>query len=272
LNLRKRTNWEMDRRNFVGWLCAFLLGFLLLSGEIRGVGGQDEEFEVTDEPETQQESQQESQQDPQAQSPPATASEDEDDVFLEESSLVQSSEDIVTTVFFPHVPIKHIPVASEVTMLVGITNKGDKVFNITEIGGNVHSPYEYSYYLQNFTVRPVGVLLEPTHQLSIEYTFKPDKFWEPIELWFSAHIDYNSTVDNVAYRTVFTNGTMEIVERQSDVNIRRVFTYFFVSALLALLGYVGYHSNFAQSKRKRVDSRPTRSHLEDYLHKPKRRS
>jgi len=235
-------------------LCAFVFALLFVSSLVCvSVRGEDteEEFDVYDEPESTASS---------TPSPPTqTPGEEEyEEAADPEEIRIVSSPDLVTTVFFPDFPNKHFPVQSEVKCLIGITNIGDKTFNISYIGAHFHSPFDFSYYIQNFTVRELGVVVEPQNQLTLEYTFRPDKSLEPLEFWLSGWIYYNNS-DNVLFRTTFQNGTIELTEKLTDFNVRRVFSYFFAIALAGLVGF--FAVNWTKTKKK--SERGTRDQSDD---------
>ncbi len=48
-----------------------------------------------------------------------------------------------------------LPLGKEVTILVDFSNNGQDVFNVTRIGMFLHSPHDLSYFIQNFTQKPV---------------------------------------------------------------------------------------------------------------------
>jgi len=183
----------------------------------------------------------------------ANAEETEEDYEEEEIALV-ASPDAHTRVLFPDFPTKKIPVGKEVTVLVGFSNSGSSPFTLTSIGAHLHSPYDFSYYIQNFTERDVfdGVV-EPGAQVSLEYIFKPDPSLEPLEFHLSGFVTYNNS-ENMMFRSTFVNGTIELIEAQSDFDIRGIFTWFLGVAALGLIAYVGFNT-FASPEQKKIVKR-----------------
>lgn len=177
-------------------------------------------------------------------------SEDDDTDNTTDNTTIglKASTDLTTHVLFPNYPNYKFPVQTEITMLVGLHNKGNKAFNISTIGAYLHSPYDFSYHIQNFSHREVGVVLEPGSQVSIEYNVNPNNF-EPLECWFSAFILYNDS-DDKQYKTTFVNGTLELVDKPSDFNFRRIFSYFFALAVSGLVGYIAYNLLFKPKNAK----------------------
>jgi len=178
---------------------------------------------------------------------------EEEDNEEEDIALV-ASPNAHTRVLFPDYPTKKIPVGKEVTVLVGFSNSGEKTFNITGIGAHLHSPFDFGYYIQNFTAYEVEGEVGPGEQLALEYTFKPDPSLEPLEFHLSGWILYNDS-DNNMYRSTFTNGTIELVEATTDFDIRGVFTWFLAVAALGLIVYVGFNVFATPEQKKSISKR-----------------
>jgi len=161
----------------------------------------------------------------------ATATEEDKEIVL------APSRDVTTSIIFPDFPDKKIHVGEKVTVLIGFKNNGKSTFNITTVAAHLHSPFDFNYYIQNFTVREIGALVEPEREVSIEYIFAPDKSLEPLEFHLSAYVDYNSTTGE-QFRTTFTNGTIELIEKPSEFDAKQFFTYISGAGVLGLLLYI----------------------------------
>jgi len=229
------------------WLLVFFTLFMaVLKGVNVGVHAQeDDELPVNEEEETQQTTDS---------TDSTTSNPAEEEENEEEEITLVASPHAHTHVLFPEFPTKKIPVGKEVTILVGFSNSGDKAFNITAIGAHLHSPYDFTYYIQNFTAYEVEGVVEPGAQLSLEYTFKPDPSLEPLEFHLSGWILYNDS-ENTMFRSTFVNGTIELVEAQSDFDIRGVFTWFLAVAALGLIVYVGFNVFATPEQKKSVAKR-----------------
>jgi len=227
------------------WLLVFFTLFIaVLKGSNLGVVAADaEEEEVPPEEDSQ----------PADSSSDSTNPAEEEDLEEEEIALV-ASPNAHTRVLFPDFPTKKIPVGKEVTVLVGFSNSGDKAFNLTAIGAHLHSPYDFTYYIQNFTAYEVEGIIEPGAQLSLEYTFKPDPSLEPLEFHLSGWILYNDS-ENQMFRSTFVNGTIELIEAPTDFDIRGVFTWFLAVAALGLIVYVGFNVFATPEQKKSVAKR-----------------
>jgi len=230
------------------WLLVFFTLFLAVmrgtSLGVRAADAEEDELPVHEEEESQQADA----------TADGTAGTPEEEDSEEEDIALVASPNAHTRVLFPEYPTKKIPVGKEVTVLVGFSNSGDKTFNITAIGAHLHSPFDFSYYIQNFTAYEVEGTVAPGEQLSLEYVFKPDPQLEPLEFHLSGWILYNDS-DNNMFRSTFVNGTIELTEAQSDFDIRGVFTWFLAVAALGLILYVGFNVLATPEQKKSVAKR-----------------
>jgi len=170
----------------------------------------------------------------------------------EEEEELKPSPDVITSVFFPDYVEKKIPVGEKVTMLVLFHNKGKTEFNITAIRAHLHSPFDSSYYIQNFTSREVGAVVKSGEEVSVEYVFMPDKNLEPIEFHLSAYLDYNDTEAH-RFRSTFQNGTIELVERPSSFDARLVFSYGLALSAAGLIAFIGYNLSKSLTSPSKVE-------------------
>jgi len=100
--------------------------------------------------------------------------------------------------------------------------------------------------------------VEPGQEQTFDYVFRPDARLEPLEFWLSGWVIVNQTGDAPAlFQNYWTNATIDLVERPSDMNVRRVFTYFLAFAAAALVAYIAYHLT-ASPKKSRDTERGTR--------------
>jgi len=159
-----------------------------------------------------------------------------------------ASDDVVTTFLFPDYADKRLPVGEKVTVLVGFQNKGESTFNLTAVGAALHSPFDYNYYIQNFTYREVNSIVGPGEEVTVEYQFTPDKSLEPLEFHLSASLYYNDTTNDKFWRATFINGTIELIEKPSEFTAKTLFTYVLAFAALGLAGYIGLNVSGALNK------------------------
>jgi hypothetical protein len=197
---------------------------------------------------------------------------DDDEEEDEEELLLIPHRDVSVSYYFPDAPNRKLKLGENINLLLGFHNKADEAFNITGIGAHLQSPFDLSYYIQNFTARRVvGAPVGPGQQAAAEYQFRPDPTLEPVEYWFSAWVIYNNSNDQV-YMHYFYNGTIELVEENAGFGSKQVLSYLLIVAGLGLAGYMFLRSSgFQKRSRSRVE-RGTRSDassdINDLVYRP----
>lgn len=175
----------------------------------------------------------------------------------DDEDWVLGPSDAVTTAFIYSDDSLEIVAGKPVTVLLSLSNAGDTTFNITYVGAYLHSPFDLSYYIQNFTVKSIGAELVGSSQLSVEYTFTPDKQLEPLEFWLSGFIDYNDTEDGTYHRSIFTNGTIELVDVRDAFDLKGLTTYLIIIAFIGAIFYFAFTMSSKLTKKRRVVERGT---------------
>jgi len=180
--------------------------------------------------------------------------EDEEDEY-EDDGILRSHSDVRATVHFPDFPDRKFELGHRVDALIGFNNKGNIPFNVTAIGAFFHSPYDYSYYIQNFSYRDVGVILQGHWQVTFEYIFFPDRGLEPVDYWLSGWIDYNSS-EGREYRSTWFNGTVTLVEKSQEFDFRKFLGYLFLIFLAVALGYFIFNYHTLTGGKKKKERKP----------------
>lgn len=154
--------------------------------------------------------------------------------------------DITTSVYFPDATIK---IGERNSVVVAVSNSGRDSFNVTAMGAHLHSPFDFTYHIQNFTAyRIEGSSIGPGQQASVEYFFTPDKALEPHDSWLSAWMLYNNSNQRMFVNTVY-NGTVTLVDEQGVMDAKGVLSNVFFFGILAALGY-GLYTRFGPKKKR----------------------
>jgi len=228
---------------------AFLTFLFLIIGSLfcTVVRAEEDDLELADEEE-----------EPKGSAPPVSDEEEFEEVEEEGEEFLAPHPDVDTLVYFKDALDKRFVIGEPVVVLIGLHNRGDQRLDLTEIGAHFHSPYDLSYYIQNFTRRSLNTFLPPNFEVTLEYKFVPDKSLEPLNFWLSGWVEYNSSSGRY-YRSTFTNGTVELIEKQSDADFRRIFAVLFVIGLGGLIAYFFINSNAQRSSKKKVQEQGTRT-------------
>jgi translocon-associated protein subunit alpha len=127
------------------------------------------------------------------------------------TKMPRAAPGVDTSFLFPDHSEKNIPMAETVTLLCHFENNAKSALNITSIMGSLNVPTDFSFYVQNYTQKMLGVIVKPGEEITLEYKFKVDSELEP-EKFRLAHTVFYET-DKNAYSTTFFN----------QVRISRVF-------------------------------------------------
>ncbi|MCO5568239.1 hypothetical protein L7F22_021935 [Adiantum nelumboides] len=179
--------------------------------------------------------------DPDAQEVDDDSASDPGDALIADSAQEYSDVELVpargvhTVYFFPKDADKSIPAGEEAEVIVGISNHGDLPLNVHSIWASLHLAYDQRYQIQNFTAVEFGKsIVPPSVQASFPYTFTVSKFLQPGSFALVASIFYE--VDGTPYRSVFYNGTIEVIEPSGFLSGE---TLFLVTLGLEMLGLLG---------------------------------
>jgi len=192
---------------------------------------------------------------PKADEPPADETKPDEgaEEVDEAEERLKPSPDVTTFIHFPEFADRKLPIGGEVHALIGIHNSGKSAFNVSYIGASLHSPFQLDYYIQNFSVRVYSSIIGPGAEQTFDYMFKPDARLEPLEFWLSGWVIFNNSETGQIFQNYWTNSTLELVERPSDLNARRVFTYFLAFAAAAMISYLAYHLTASPSKKSQTE-------------------
>lgn len=174
---------------------------------------------------------------------------DAEEEFDDDENAI-SSGDVTVTTIFPGNEGKKFTLGQPITLLALFSNNGEKTFNVSTIFAHLHSPFDYNYYIQNFTVKTAIAVVGPNSQVSLEYTFKPDITLEALEFGFSAVVAYNRT-DGRLFRHTLFNSTIELVEAESGSS--KLVMYVAVLGGLGALAFLFTKSKVGKKAIKKVE-------------------
>lgn len=168
------------------------------------------------------------------------------EAYEEEEYEDDVSADVITSYLLPKFADKRLPLGEPNVLLVNFINNGQEVLNITSVSAYLHSPFDLSYYIQNFTSRsPSNALVGPSSQITLNYDFKPDVNLEPLEYWMSGVVEYAAEGSDTIYRTVFFNETVELFSTGSSIDFGMLFS----TTLLVVGSLVGIHTLINSTKK-----------------------
>lgn len=149
------------------------------------------------------------------------------------------AEGIITTYYFPDHPDMKFPIGETVTALCLFSNEGDITYNISAVMGSLNSPVDFRHHFQNYSYKPIGMLLGSGEEVSLEYNFQLHPDLDPVDYQLSINVFYDS--DTETFRSTFFNQSIELYYSVSDYDfemVTAVLSAFFFTIMTITLAFV----------------------------------
>jgi len=176
------------------------------------------------------------------------------DFDLDDVLAVAASADVATVSVFPHYAAKKFIAGEPVEILLGFANNGEEEFNITHITASFNYPLDYSYFIQNFTIKEYNISVKPSTLVSLSYSFLPDALLEPRDFGLVCSVFYRD-LQGTNFTSVFFNSTVDLVEPAGGVDTQTFFVVIFSIAFLGLITFLIYR--FLSAWRKKQSYGPS---------------
>jgi hypothetical protein len=125
------------------------------------------------------------------------------------------SEDVETSYYLPEHEDKKFPIGQVVTALCHFSNTGSTPVNITAIMGSLNSPFNFDFYIQNYSYKLIGMAVNPGEEISLDYQFQLHPNLEPSE-YVVAHTVFYENERRQPFSTTFFNETVELYYDSND--------------------------------------------------------
>ncbi|KAL3681486.1 hypothetical protein R1sor_024442 [Riccia sorocarpa] len=171
-----------------------------------------------------------------------------DDFFSRDS--LGAAPGVETVFHFPKNPEKSITAGETAEIVVGLRNSGESPLKVTSIRASINLPYDHRIFVQNFTAQEFdNATVPPGVQASFPYSFTVSKYLQPGGFALVASVYYDT--DDQPHRTVFFNGTIEVVEAHGFFSGETLFLISLAVGLLGLGGMWAYGQVQRLSKKTR---------------------
>lgn len=138
-----------------------------------------------------------------AQDAPAGAEQDVRTFKHPLTDMPRAAEDVVTSVYFPNHADHKLPIGEVVTTLCHFTNTGSAPYNISAIMGSLNAPYDFRHHFQNYSYKPIGMVINGGEEISLKYTFQLHPELEPVDYQLAVTVFYDS--ESESFSTTFFN-------------------------------------------------------------------
>jgi hypothetical protein len=85
------------------------------------------------------------------------------------------ADDIETSFFLPKYSNTKFPIGEVVTILCHFSNNDNIPYNVSAIMGSLNSPFDFSYHIQNYTYKPLGIVVRPGDEITFQYQFQVNR-------------------------------------------------------------------------------------------------
>ena len=83
------------------------------------------------------------------------------------TDMPESSPDVIVNGIFPKNADLEFPVGDVVDVLFGVVNEGQEPINVTAVAGSLNSPYDFNYYMQNFSEVNYNAIILEDEEISL---------------------------------------------------------------------------------------------------------
>lgn len=128
-----------------------------------------------------------------------------------------------------------MPIGKTVTVLCHFTNHGDFPYNVTAIMGSLNSPVDFNYHIQNYSYKPIGVVVRSQEEVTLEYQFQLHPDLQPMQYALAHTVFYED--DSISYSSTFFNQTVEVYFREEDLDLETVVQLIFSFIFTVAIGF-----------------------------------
>lgn len=180
----------------------------------------------------------------------AESSEEEE----EKEETPKPSPDADTVIVFTKPAKQEFPAGEVIKCLLGLDNNGKNDFIVEIIEASLRYPQDYTYFIQNFTALQYNTVVQPGHQASFEYNFKPHESFGGRPFGLTINMVYKDS-EGKPYMDAVFNETVNITESNEGIDGETFFLYVFLVAI-GLLLLIGGHYALTSVKKKKPAVKP----------------
>lgn len=158
---------------------------------------------------------------------------------------------LTTALYFPEHAQKQFPAGDVITAVISAHNDNSKAYNLTAVVASLHSPTDYSMYVQNFTHMVYFKEVQPNQERSVEYKFRLSPQVPTRDFIVAVHILYQDAAGGYFSNVAF-NGTVDVVEKPSLIDWGAIFMYIMIFGTLGGIGYAVISNSSDRLGIKRV--------------------
>lgn len=131
--------------------------------------------------------------------------------------------DVSTAYFFPNQLDLKFPIGEVVNIVCHLSNDGPSFYNISAIMGSLNAPFDFNHHFQNYSYKPVGMVVKSGEEISLKYTFQLHPDLEPVDYQLAITVFYES--DSQSFSTTFFNQVFNLFSLISKYFLNVIFYY-----------------------------------------------
>jgi translocon-associated protein subunit alpha len=128
------------------------------------------------------------------------------------TDMPPGAEDVATSVYFPNHADHKLPIGEVVTTLCHFTNTGSSPYNISAIMGSLNAPFDFRHHFQNYSYKPIGMVVNAGEEISLKYSFQLHPDLEPVDYQLAVTVFYDSETES--FSTTFFNQVSKFIDVQ----------------------------------------------------------
>lgn len=153
------------------------------------------------------------------------------------TDMPESSPDVICSGVFPNNPGNRLPLSDVVDAMVGLVNEGQEPINVTRVMGSLNSPFDFNYYIQNFTEQQFNTIIHEDEEYTFRYRFRPIDTLDPVEYHIALTVFYEN--DEELFSHTFFNDTVTFYEPKSMFDSGNILKLLLGCAIGAAILYGG---------------------------------
>lgn len=183
------------------------------------------------------------------------AEEDDEEDYLDDDDVDEHpltdmplpSPEVLTAGVFPMEDMENpkFAIGEYIETLVGIVNNGQEAINVTMIMGSLNSPFDFNYFIQNFSGYNYNMIVQEQEEYSFHYRFQTAINLDPVDYQVALTVFYEN--DDELFSHTFFNESVAFYEKGALID----FEYYFKvvgSLAMAVLVVLMFSSIAAGSK------------------------
>jgi hypothetical protein len=88
------------------------------------------------------------------------------------TNMPGAADGIETSFYYPKYSNLKFPIGEVATVLCHFSNNDNVAYNVSAIMGSLNSPFDFSYHIQNYTYKPLGIVVRPGEEITFQYQFQ----------------------------------------------------------------------------------------------------